>query len=255
MNVWYVLLTFVFFDFMIIAIDGPVSAGKGSTSLLLAKKLGFKYIDSGSLYRVVAFYVFNAELDPENPSEVLPMLSKIDVKYGKKNGKQRVYSRGRDITDEVRYHAISKISSLVSVIPEVRVWVEKNLRKIVGNENIVVEGRDMTTVVFPNADVKFYLDATLEERAKRRHLEMKQRGENIDLERMKKDIFERDERDKNKKVGPLKIAPDAIYVDSTDMSIEEVVDFMYKKVTEHKKKVSMTDVRKRRPVTKRRRIV
>ncbi|MFC1721353.1 (d)CMP kinase [Patescibacteria group bacterium] len=215
---------------MLIAIDGPAASGKGTAAKQLAKKLKFRHIDSGAFYRVVAFYVFNMEMDPARSAAVVAILPKINVTLKSDKSGERIFSRGRDITDEIRYHLVSGISSQVSSIPQVRKWVNSTVRKLTRGKNAVVEGRDIATKVFPNADFKFYLDASLEERAKRRHLELQQRGSRVAFRQVKRDLADRDELDKNKPEGELKIARDAIYVDSTNMSSMEVVDFMNAKV-------------------------
>ncbi len=215
---------------MIIAIDGPASSGKGTAARVLARQLKFRHIDSGALYRVVAFYVFNMEMDPANTAAVVKILPKIEVEVKPGSNRDMIISRGRDITDEIRYHLISDVSSQISKIPQVRRWVNNTVRKFARQSSLVVEGRDIATEVFPDADYKFYLDASLEERARRRHLELKQKGSKITLAKVKKDLAVRDERDKNKPQGKLQLAPDAIYIDSTNMTPEKVVAFMASKI-------------------------
>jgi len=219
---------------MIIAIDGPASSGKGTAARGLAKKMKVRHVDSGSLYRVVAFYVFNMEMDPTNTAAVVNILPKIDIKIEPGEKRDKIISRGRDITDEIRYHLISGISSQVSVIPQVRKWVNNTVRKFAMHESIVAEGRDIGTEVFPDADFKFYLDASLEERARRRHLELKQKGSKITFSEVKRDLAARDQRDKDKEIGKLRLSDDAIYVDSTNLSPVKVIDFMYNKVIQDK---------------------
>jgi len=211
---------------MIIAIDGPASSGKGTAARNLAKKIKFRHIDSGALYRVVAFYVFNAQMDPAKDGAIVDMLPKIDVEVKPGKDTDRIYSRGRDITDEIRYHLVSGIAAQISSIPKVRQWVNNKVRQFTSGHNAVVEGRDITSKVFPNADYKFYLDASLDERAKRRHLDLQQKGSEVSFSQVKKDLAARDNTDKNKPDGELMVTPDAIYVDSTNMTSVEVVDFM-----------------------------
>ncbi len=215
---------------MIVAIDGPASAGKGTAARKLAQKLGFVHIDSGSFYRVVAFHVFNLQIDWENSKLVLKLLPQIDISIKAGEDRDVIISNGRDVTDEIRYDAVSQIVSQVSRIPGVRAWVNQRVREFAEGKNVVVEGRDITTKVFPKAEFKFYLDADLDERAKRRHLELETKGVMVEISQVKADLSSRDESDKNKPGGEMKIAADAIYVDSTNMSVEEVVEFMTQKV-------------------------
>lgn len=219
---------------MVIAIDGPASSGKGTAAQLLAKKLSFKHIDSGALYRIVAFHVFNMQIDPQDQAKITRLLPDIDVKIiFNPNDKDKIFSRGRDVTDEIRYHIVSGIASQVSKIPKVRTWVNDLVRKLAKDNDVVVEGRDITTRVFPDAELKFYLDASLKERVKRRHLQLQQKGKDtIKVAQVKADMEKRDQNDKNKPGGELVKAEDAIYIDSTKLSPGEVVSFMASKVYE-----------------------
>jgi CMP/dCMP kinase len=215
---------------MIIAIDGPASSGKGTAAQALAKKLKMAHLDSGSLYRVVAFYVFNTEIDPTNEAAVVKILPQIDVRIKSGPNGDRVFSGDRDITDEIRYHIVSGLAAQISKIPKVRDWVNKTVYKFTRGQNVVVEGRDMASEVFPEAEYKFYLDANLSERARRRHLELQKNDKTIGFAQVKKDLAARDKTDQTKEAGKLKILPDAIYIDSTNMDPAEVVAFMIAKI-------------------------
>ncbi len=215
---------------MVIAIDGPAGSGKGTVAKLLAKKLGFVHLDSGSFYRVVAFYVFDNQIAPDDAAKITALLPKLEVELRETPRGQRVMSRDRDLTDEIRYDLVNQIVSPVSRIPAVRQWVDRYVRKLADRRDVVVEGRDMTTVVFPQAELKFYLDATLDERARRRYLELKNKGGGVTLAGIRAGIEQRDHLDRSKPQGALRIAPGAIYIDSTNLSPQQVVDFIIDKV-------------------------
>ncbi len=215
---------------MIIAIDGPAGSGKGTVAKLLSKKLGFTHLDSGSFYRVAAFYVFDNQLDQNKSVPIIALLPRLQVEFRETPRGQKVISRGRDLTDEIRYDLVSKIVPVVSRIPEVRQWVNRSVRALAARHDVVVEGRDMTTEVFPEAELKFYLDAALDERARRRYLELKNKDDNVTLAGIKAGIEQRDHLDRSKPRGALRIAPDAVYIDSTNLSPGAVVDFIIDKV-------------------------
>lgn len=215
---------------MVIAIDGPAGSGKGTVAGLLAKKIGFIHLDSGSFYRVVAFYVYDNQIAPDDAAKIIALLPKLQVKLRETPRGQRVMSRDRDLTDEIRYDLVTQIVSPVSRIPAVRQWVDRNIRELADRRDVVVEGRDMTTVVFPRAELKFYLDAALDERARRRYLELKNKGSNVTLAGIKAEIEQRDHLDRVKPQGALRIAPGAIYIDSTKQPPQQVVDFIIDKV-------------------------
>lgn len=223
---------------MIIAIDGPASSGKGTAARALAKKLKMAHLDSGALYRVVAFHIFNLEIDPTDKDAVVKILPKIDVKIKSGPDGDKVFSGDRDITAEIRYHLISGLAAQISTITEVRDWVNRTVRQFTQGKNVVVEGRDIASTVFPRAPYKFYLDASLSERARRRHLELQKNGKTITFAQVKKDLAARDKTDKSKMTGKLQILPDAIYVDSTNMDPDEVVAFMIAKIKSGKIRLS-----------------
>lgn len=204
---------------MIIAIDGPSGAGKSTVAKLLSKKLDFEYIDTGAMYRAFAykFYRNNIDIGEENVNKVL---LETDIDYNKSN----VYLDGENVEDCIRNEQISILASEISKIQTVREKLVNIQRKIANSKNIVIDGRDVTTVVFPNAEFKFYITASAQTRAERRYNELISKGENVSIEEILEDINKRDHNDMTRKNSPLKIADDAIVMDTSDLSIEEVTE-------------------------------
>ena len=219
----------------VVAIDGPAGTGKGTITNLICKEMGLVSIDTGATYRCVALYTIRNNVNPEDKEKVISLLDNINIDLVNNNGKQEVYLNNEDVTTKIREADISMVSSQVSKIPEVREKLVKIQRKLAEGKDVIMEGRDITTVVFPNADVKIYMDADEEERAKRRFLEMKEKGSDTTFEEVLNNIRLRDKSDKEKKVGALKIADDAIYLDTTDLSIDEVKNKV-KEIIESKRK-------------------
>jgi len=209
---------------MIITIDGPAGAGKSSIAKALAKELGFTYIDTGAMYRAVAYKIKKLGISPDNLEEILKILkeTKIDLIPSEKGVK--VLLDGEDISDKIRTEEIGKISSKIAVYPQVREYLV-NLQREMGlkYKNIVIEGRDTGTIIFPNADIKIFMTASPEVRAKRRYEELKAKGQNVSYEEILKIVNERDERDKTRKDAPLKPAPDSIIVDTSNLEFKEVL--------------------------------
>ena len=207
----------------VVAIDGPAGTGKGTITKLIAKELGLLNIDTGAMYRCVTLACLEKGItNIDNPKEIISIAKGIEIKMENNNGEQTVFLNGEDVTKEIRSKEVSALVSPVSSIPKVREKMVDMQRKMGDSQNIIMEGRDITTVVFPNADVKIYLDADVEERAKRRYLENQEKGIDIPYEEVLEMIKTRDENDKNKPVGALKIAEDAIVVDTTYLTIEQV---------------------------------
>ena len=204
-----------------IAIDGPSGAGKSAIAQALAKRLGYEYIDTGALYRTIAYIAVN-EGEDLTTEELLSRVDDQSIDY--KDG--AVLLNGVALGDVIRTEAISQKTSQLSKEPAVRDYLLSLQRRLAEGGGVVMEGRDIGTVVLPAADVKFFLTASEEERARRRYEQRQAFGESVDLEKIKADIHARDERDKNREVAPLKQASDAILVDSTDMSEDEVLDTM-----------------------------
>lgn len=209
----------------IVAMDGPAGAGKGTITKQVAQKLGLTNIDTGAMFRCVTLNVIQEEIKIEQEDRIKEILDKIDIDM-KENG--QVFLNGEEVSKKIREDEVNRFVSPISVIPMVRKKLLELQRKIAQGKNIIMEGRDIGTVVFPNADVKIYLDASAEERARRRLKQNQEKGMSGSYEEVLKNIIDRDERDKNREVAPLKQAEDAIYIDSTTMSIEEVVDEIVK---------------------------
>lgn len=205
---------------MVVAIDGPAGSGKGTISSILAKECNLLYIDTGVTYRCVALKVLQNNIDLNDKDAIIDIASKIDIKFTTDG---ITYLDGIDVSKEIRTMEVTKIVSPISSIPEVRVYMVDLQRKMANSNDIIMEGRDITTVVLPNADYKFYLDASIGVRAERRYLQNEEKGIHIPLEEIKESIEERDYNDMHKAIGALKRTDEQIYIDTSHMSIEEVV--------------------------------
>lgn len=215
---------------MIIAIDGPSAAGKTSAARMLAKRLGYLYLDSGALYRAIAWKVAQSGLEPKEGPRLIELLSKTRISVEAQGDDFRVRVDDLDVTSQLRAPAISRLASQVSSIPAVREKLLQVQRQQGGAGGVVVEGRDIGTVVFPSAHVKFYLDATLRVRGDRRYQELMAMGHEVDGEKVLEEIRIRDEKDSHREIAPLKKAEDAFVLDSTGMALDEVVDRMMAEV-------------------------
>jgi cytidylate kinase len=211
---------------MIIAIDGPAGSGKTTVAKRLAKKLNISYLDTGATYRTLTFKVLRDNLNPDDPEILRKVARNLDLKIEK----EKVYLEGEDISEKIRTPIIDKNISKIVSYPQVREEMVNLQRALVGNRDFVVEGRDITTVVFPNAEFKFYLDAKLTTRAERRFKELINKGIKVEFEEVRKDLEKRDRADRERKVGALQISEDAVYIDTTDLNIEEVVDVILKHI-------------------------
>ena len=215
---------------MIIAIDGPAGAGKGTIAHLIAEKLNLVYIDTGAMYRSVALEAIRQNI--VNDSEkIIEMSKNITISFDEAG---KTYLNGEDVSEEIRSKEVTSIVSQLSNLIPVREEMVKLQRKLAEGLNVIMEGRDITTVVFPNADYKFYLDASVEERARRRVEQNKDKGIFSDYEEIKQSIIARDYNDMHKEVGALIRTDDQIYIDSTNMQKEEVVNFILEKIGEVK---------------------
>lgn len=203
----------------IVAIDGPAGSGKGSITKLVAEKLNLECIDTGAMYRCVTLDMMNKNIQIDELDKIKELLENIDIKLEDEN--QKVLLNGEDVTNQIRSIEVTKNVSQVSAIKEVRLKLIELQRKIAKDKNIIMEGRDITTVVFPKANVKIYLDADVEERAKRRFKQNQEKNIESSYEEVLSDMKKRDENDKNKEFGALKIAEDSVVVDSTNMTIKQ----------------------------------
>ncbi|WP_186564540.1 (d)CMP kinase [Lawsonibacter celer] len=216
-----------------IALDGPSGAGKSTLAKLLAEALGFVYVDTGAIYRTVGLCAFRkgvAPTDPERVAELLPELH-LEMRY-EADGLQHMYLDGEDVTQEIRRHEISRYASLVSAIPAVRAFLLDRQRELARHNNVIMDGRDIGTVVLPHADIKIFLTATAEDRARRRYEELTQRGQKLDFAVVLRDIRERDEQDSRRAAAPLRRAEDAVLVDTTGNSLEESFQLLLQTVKE-----------------------
>ena len=216
----------------IVAIDGPAGSGKGTVTEIISKKLGLVNIGSGSAYRCVALETINKGIKVEETEKTINMLNEINIEFKLEKGKDIVYLNGENVTTRIREKDVASIVSQVSAIKEVRFKLNDIFRKSAEGKNVVMEGRDIGTYVFPNADVKIYLDATPEERAKRRYKQNQELGIEMSYEEILENIKVRDKNDMEKEIGALKQAEDAIYIDSSNMTIEEVVNGITKIIEE-----------------------
>lgn len=209
---------------MIVAIDGPAGSGKGTVTKLISQRMGLINLDTGATYRCVAVSVLDNNLKVEEEDKIAALLDDIKIEFKKEDEKDKVFLNDVDVTERIRSKEVSKIVSFVSGITEVRLHMADLQRKMAEGKDVIMEGRDIGTYVFPNADVKIYLDADVTVRAKRRYKENLEKGIDMTYEEVLDNIVKRDENDKNKKLGALKKADDAVFIDTTDMTIEEVAD-------------------------------
>jgi len=210
---------------MIIAIDGPAGAGKSTVAKIIAQKLGFLYVDTGAMYRALTLKAIKEGIDIKNIPRIIEMARRIQVDLrNNQDGSLSLFLDGEDVTDEIRQPRITKLVSDIARIKEVRQVMLGVQRRLGKERDSVLDGRDIGTVVFPEADKKFYIDARFEERVRRRYKELKDLGQEITQEDVALDLRNRDTIDSTREVAPLKKAEDAIYIDTTDMTIEQVVD-------------------------------
>ena len=205
-----------------IAIDGPSGAGKSTIAKRVAKELSFIYVDTGAMYRAMALYVLEQNIDPQDQAKVAAACPDIDVTILYEDGVQQVLLNGKNVSAEIRQEIVGNTASRISVIKEVREKLVALQRQLAAKENVVMDGRDIGTQVLPDATDKIYLTASAKERAKRRYLELQEKGMPGELDQIEADIIERDNRDMNREISPLRQAEDAVLVDASFMGIEEV---------------------------------
>lgn len=207
-----------------VAIDGPAGAGKSTIAKRVAKEKGYIYVDTGAMYRGLAIYFLNQGISPDEKERVVNACEDADVTIAYEDGRQQVYLNGENITGRLREEAVGNMASKTSALPEVRAKLLELQRNLARTSDVIMDGRDIGTCVLPDADVKIYLTASTHTRAKRRYDELCEKGVSCDLKEIEKDIEERDHRDMTREIAPLKQAEDAILVDSSDMTIDEVVE-------------------------------
>lgn len=216
-----------------IAIDGPSGAGKSTISKMLAKKLGIIYLDTGAMYRAVALYVSRKGVDVNDRDKVVPLLTEIEIEFRGEGDEKRIYLNGEDVSAAIREHAVSKMASDVSKIKEVRLFLVEQQRAIAKKNDVVLDGRDITSFVLPDSKYKFFLTATPEERARRRYEELKAKGSDISYETVLADVNDRDYNDTHRDFAPLVQTEDAVLIDSTNLSTDEVIEVILRYVNTH----------------------
>jgi cytidylate kinase len=214
---------------LVIAIDGPVGAGKSTVAKLVARKLGYLYVDTGAMYRAVALKALRLGMDINDPIVMAMLAEATDIQLQQQgDGSVRVFLDGEDVTEAIRTPEVSEASSIVSAHEGVRKVLAERQKVMAELGGVVMEGRDIQTVIAPDAEVKIFLTASLEERAKRRWLELQQKGISVSYEEVLQEVKERDERDKTRAIAPLRKAPDAVEIDTTGMTPEEVTEKIVK---------------------------
>ncbi|MDR3791416.1 (d)CMP kinase [Dorea amylophila] len=206
-----------------VAIDGPAGAGKSTIAKLVAKEKGYIYVDTGAMYRGLAIHFLDKGIQPQETEKVIEACKDAEVTIAYEDAVQHVYLNGKDISSRLRNEEVGNMASVTSAIPEVRKKLLELQQNLAKTQNVIMDGRDIGTCVLPHADVKVYLTASVETRAKRRYQELREKGEDCNLEEIAHDIEERDRRDMTREIAPLKQAEDAVLVDSSDMTIAEVV--------------------------------
>ena len=217
-------------DKIIITIDGPAGAGKSEIAKRIAQSLDYKYIDTGAMYRAIAWKVLKSKINVENDEELHQLIDNTEISWQSRENVFHVFVDGEEVTAEIRTQSITKKSNEISRIKKIREYLLILQRKAGIEKGIIMEGRDIGTVVFPQAEKKFYLDAALEERAKRRYKDLIQQDKNVKLKEIEEAIRLRDEKDKNRSLNPLKVASDAVLIDTTNLTAEEVVECILDKL-------------------------
>lgn len=209
-----------------IAIDGPAGAGKSTIAKRLAKELGYIYVDTGAMYRAMAYYFLKNQISAEDENRIAAACEHVDITIRYQDGEQQVILNGENVNGVIRNEEVGNMASSTSVYPVVRKKLVELQQQLAVKENVIMDGRDIGTVVLPNADVKIYLTASSKVRAKRRYDELTAKGEACDLDQIEQDIIDRDYRDMNRETSPLKQADDAVLLDSSNLDIDGVVEKM-----------------------------
>lgn len=212
----------------VVAMDGPAGSGKGTIAKGVAEKLNLVHIDTGAMYRSISLYTIKNGIDKNDKETIVNSVDSIEIEFATKEGKQLVFLNGEDVTNQIRMEDVNRIVSDIASIHEVREKMVILQRKLSHNKKVIMEGRDIGTVVFPDADIKIFLDADLDVRAERRYKEYQEKGIQTTYDEVKESIIQRDLKDKTRKYGALKMAEDAIRVDTTNLSIEQVIDEVVK---------------------------
>lgn len=206
-----------------IAVDGPAGAGKSTIARLVAERLGFIYVDTGAMYRAIALFCLRRGIRPEDETAVCAAIAEAHISIHHQNGTQRVLLNDEDVSGQIRTEEVGNAASTVSAYPAVRTHLLDLQRELANKASVIMDGRDIGTCVLPNAQAKVFLTASPEVRAMRRYKELKEKGEMCNLQEIEQDIIERDQRDMNRAVAPLRQAEDAVLLDGSDMSIDQVV--------------------------------
>ena len=206
-----------------IAIDGPAGAGKSTVARGAAEELGFLYVDTGAMYRTIALHLLNGAVDLADHAAVAEALKDVDIRIAYKDGVQRMLLNGEDVSDRIRTEEVSERASVTAAIPCVREKLLDLQRSLAKEQDVLMDGRDIGTNILPDAQLKIYLTASVGERARRRYLELREKGEDCSLSAIETEIRERDERDMNRETAPLRQAADAVYLDTSDMDREQVI--------------------------------
>ena len=216
----------------VITVDGPGGSGKGTISLRLAQELGWHLLDSGALYRLVAVAAMDQGVEPRDEAALGQVAEELDAEFGSSEQGMVVRLQGQDVTGRLRSEAVSALASEVASLPAVRAALVRRQRAFRQPPGLVADGRDMGTVIFPDAHLKIFLTASAEARAERRYKQLKEKGENVNLSRLFREIEKRDERDRKRAVSPLKPAADAHVIDSTELTIDEVLQKIHELLEE-----------------------